>query len=163
MAINDDENHLESDCKKLALPYEYSQYLYFISYLMIIPFFTAIYNKYYDCALVVGILLFTSINYWRCPDYSWRRWIDIIAVQVCLWWMVFRNYDNVEPYRFVCYFFVYLFIISEYISYDLHYVNNDMEGSTFFHAIGHICGDIANTAVCAGIIPYYSDAWFLKF
>jgi hypothetical protein len=38
-----------------------------------------------------------------------------------------------------------------------------MEGSTFFHAIAHICGDIANTAVCAGIIPYYSDAWFLKF
>jgi len=53
----------------------------------------AIYKNHYDLALVPGGVFLTSINYWRCPDYSWRRYLDMIYVKLALIYQIYRAYN----------------------------------------------------------------------
>jgi hypothetical protein len=67
---------------KLPMSYDYSKYLLYSSYLIVISAVIAyIMNKVY--AFVYLILLFiTSVNYWRKPEYGLRRNIDLGAVSI---------------------------------------------------------------------------------
>ena len=55
----------------LALPLSMSKWLFRVSWLSASTCLLAVYMHLLDLALVPAAVLFTSINYWRWPDYSW--------------------------------------------------------------------------------------------
>jgi len=66
----------------LALPFRYSTWLFRCAYLCLLSALVAASMGKWDLFLVpLGVGL-TSVNYWRRPDYGWRRFIDIAYVQV---------------------------------------------------------------------------------
>ena len=44
----------------------------------------AIYKGHYNLAFCPAGVFCTSINYWRHPDYSWRRYVDMTYVHLAL-------------------------------------------------------------------------------
>ena len=65
---------------------EQANYIYHASYLSLCSCLYATYRNYYDFAFVTGIVFLTSINYWRNPINSYRRYIDITAVNTALFY-----------------------------------------------------------------------------
>jgi len=64
----------------LPLPYKYSKYLFCSSFLMSV---TALVTLYYDqgyTSLYYFLLFLTSINFWRRPEYGFRRQLDQLLV-----------------------------------------------------------------------------------
>jgi hypothetical protein len=64
----------------LPLHYKYSKYLFCSSFLMSV---TALVTLYYDegiTSLYYFLLFLTSINFWRRPDYGFRRHLDHVLV-----------------------------------------------------------------------------------
>jgi hypothetical protein len=60
---------------------EYSKYLYRTSYFSLVSCVYSIYNNpSSNIFLIPGGIFITSINYWRYPTNSYRRWIDITSV-----------------------------------------------------------------------------------
>lgn len=85
--------------EKLALDPQYSKWLWRSSWMHSVSCITALCLGVYDCAFPPGIVLVTSLNYWRHPDFGWRRYVDIICVQAGMWWQVLRAVDAREPNR----------------------------------------------------------------
>ena len=56
---------------------EQTTIIYNISFLSLGSSIYAIYNGYYYMSIYPGGVFLTSINYWRKPDYSWRRYLDM--------------------------------------------------------------------------------------
>ena len=96
---NNDSRSSRDDKNRLALGPEYSKWLWRSSWMHSISCIVALSVPVYDCALPPGIVFITSLNYWRRPDYGWRRYTDIVCVQLGLWWQVIRNMDAQEPNR----------------------------------------------------------------
>ena len=74
--------------------------IYNVSFLSLGSCMYAIYNGYYCLSICPGGVFLTSINYWRHPDYSWRRYLDMTYVKLS-----FIYHGNTEkfqiPYRIV--------------------------------------------------------------
>ena len=45
---------------------------------------------HYAMAIIPGSVFITSVNYWRKPDYSWRRTVDIYLVKGSMLYQTFR-------------------------------------------------------------------------
>jgi hypothetical protein len=78
---------------KLLMPLSYSKFLFLSSFSMLISAIIAIIVNDLCVTLYFLILFLTSINYWRRPEYGFRRNIDMFVVkcgiiivfyQVCL-------------------------------------------------------------------------------
>lgn len=73
LTLNVEENveqNSEPD-DNLALPISHFKWLFRVSWLISVAFVLSLVYKKWDlvpCAVLVG---FTSVNYWRWPDYSW--------------------------------------------------------------------------------------------
>jgi len=61
----------------LALPLSMSKWLFRVSWLSASTCLLAVYMQLLDLALVPAAVLFTSINYWRWPDYSWSLHLSV--------------------------------------------------------------------------------------
>ena len=70
-----------------------SNMLWRTSWLALFNCMYAIKNKHYEIALVPGGVFITSIMYWRKPDYSWRRYIDISYASLSLCYQSLRAYN----------------------------------------------------------------------
>ena len=67
---------------KLPMCYEYSKYLLYSScFIGISAIIAYIMNNLYAFVYLI-LLLLTSINYWRKPEYGLRRNIDLAAVSI---------------------------------------------------------------------------------
>jgi hypothetical protein len=69
-----------------------AKFLYNTSFLCLLSTGYAIYRGHYDLACVPSAVFITSINYWRKPDYSWRRYVDMMVVQGALGYQLVRAY-----------------------------------------------------------------------
>jgi hypothetical protein len=78
---------------KLIMPIQYSKFLFYSSFSMLISAIIAIIINDIYVTIYFFILFLTSINYWRRPEYGLRRNIDLFVVncgivivfyQVCL-------------------------------------------------------------------------------
>ena len=54
----------------------------------------ALYKGHYYIAVVPGGVFITSINYWRRPDYSWRRYLDMAYVKLSLLYQLYHSYRS---------------------------------------------------------------------
>lgn len=127
------------------------QYLliYKISFLSFFSCLYAIYRGYYDLALVPGSVFLTSINYWRKPDYSWRRYLDVFIVLLVFTYQNIRAYNAEYMYSYytlitisVFFFFfgVYLFKINEWWH------------SVYSHCLLHLFANLSNFILYSGHI-----------
>jgi hypothetical protein len=132
----------------ILYPKQYS-YIYKISFLSFFSSLYAIYRGYYDLALVPGSVFLTSINYWRKPDYSWRRYFDVFIVLLVFTYQNIRAYKAEYMYTYytlitisVFFFFfgIYLFKINEWWY------------SVYSHCLLHFFANLSNFILYSGYI-----------
>jgi len=138
------------------LPKTHSRYLWRISWISLLSAFYAIYRKYYDLAVVPFGVFLTSINYWRHPDYSWRRYIDIGYVHVALFYQIYRAYgsENMLAYYAILVFGVLFFPVGVYFTDISPWI------STLLHGMVHIIGNISNMVLYRGHVNPFSGVGY---
>jgi hypothetical protein len=132
-------------------PYQYSIFIVKVSYLSFISSFYAFYQGYYDLSLVPFSVGCSSILYWTYPDYSWRRYFDIIVVQIGLWYQCYRVWN--ADYWLYYYSFTSLSILFFMIGIFSYYRWKSMEISVITHCMLHILANLSNIIVYSGNIP----------
>jgi hypothetical protein len=137
----------------LILPASHYWFLWKISWLAFISCIYAISQKHYDLALVPGGVFLTSINYWRKPDYSWRRYMDIGYVHISQLYQCSRAWggEYAVPYYSLLAIGIVCFPLS------IYYKNSNINLSTTLHAMVHIFGNISNIVLYSGKI---AKKWF---
>jgi hypothetical protein len=123
--------------------------IYNISYLSLGSCIYAIYNKHYYISICPGGVFLTSINYWRFPDYSWRRYLDLIYVQLALMYQLYKAYNS--EYMMYYYLCTFVSIIMYYIS-NMYYKKEMYWHSIYYHCLLHIFANIANIILYSGHI-----------
>lgn len=138
----------------LILPHTHYQFLYKTSWLFLA---SAVYAyKMSHCDFVVlplGVWV-TSINYWRKPDDSWRRYMDIFYAHFAVVYQGLRAYG--AQYQFP---FYVLFVLSA-ISYGLgiyYKVKGYGNGwnSTLCHGNAHILANVGCFILYSGTMPSF--------
>lgn len=132
-----------------VLPMSQCNFLWRLSWLSMFSGIYALYRGYYDLAHVpLGVWL-TSINYWRHPDYSWRRYVDIVYVHLAMIYQIVRAYkaQNATAYYAILAFGVSFFPIGVF-----YHKRGDTWLSTLCHGQVHIFGNISNFVLYAGYV-----------
>ena len=70
------------DACRLPLPYAYSRYLYYTSFLIGISSLVSLYYQDYVTFLFMFLLFMSSIHFWKSPDYGHVRNIDMFLCKV---------------------------------------------------------------------------------
>lgn len=131
-------------------PEQYS-FIYNVSFLSLGSSLYAIYNGYYKMSMYPGGVFLTSINYWRKPDYSWRRYLDIGYVKFALASQLYNAYGAQygREYYTVTLIAVCFYALGVYCDKkSLHLY------STYAHCMLHIIANIANFILYSGEITY---------
>ena len=147
-----DSDSDEEEIKEgLILPKSQYTYLYRISNLALFSGVYALHRQYYDLACVPFSVWLTSINYWRKPDYSWRRYLDMAVVHLVLSYQIYLAYSL--EHKALYYSLVSLSCVCFPISF-YYYKKKRYWESTILHSLVHIFGNISN------IFLYYGDCSF---
>jgi len=107
------------------IPYKYSKYLFYSSFLMFLSFIFALYFNEGYISIYFFLLFLTSINFWRKPEYGLRRNLDKMLVYFGVIYTLYYIYLLSGTFYkmmflniFIC---VLIFHITEYI---LCYLNS---------------------------------------
>ena len=130
---------------------EQSNVLWNTSWFCFLSAFYAFYREYYFLSLLPGGCFLTSINYWHLPDYSWRRYIDIIYVKCSVFLQTYHAYIK-QAEHFEIYLVIMFMAIQFYIFGVYFYVKKHYWTSTFCHALLHLFANIANIILYSGKI-----------
>jgi hypothetical protein len=114
---------MEADACILPLPYEYSKYLFYSSFLIGASSFICAYYQDYLTFVIMFMMFLSSIHFWYRPDYGVGRDIDMFLCK-CIVIYFYGNalfyYDEycLELFMnsFVCVLFFYA---SELVLYSL--------------------------------------------
>jgi len=131
---------------------EQSSYIYRISYLSLISFVYALVTKQYTVILVPGSVFLTSIHYWKRPDYSYRRYLDMFVVKSALLYQTYMAYGaqySYEYYTFIC------LALSLYPVGIYYYKKKDYWKSTYAHMGLHIVANIGNIILYSGYLRHH--------
>jgi len=115
--------------------------IYRVSFLSFGSAVYAAYNGYYILSLCPGGVFLTSINYWRKPDYSWRRYVDMTYVNLALMYQIYVAYWS---HCMIQYYSLVTLAISMYILGVYFYKRKLYWYSTYAHCGLHIIANIAN-------------------
>ena len=132
----------------VTLPAPQANYIWSLAWLSFCSGVYAMRRGYYDLSLVpLGVWL-TSMNYWRRPDFSWRRYLDIMYVHSSLAYQLTRavKAQNARSY-FIC-----ISIAIFFFPIGIYYKQKPST-SAFFHGMVHIFGNIANVILYSGEVP----------
>jgi len=136
------------------LSMEQCSFIYNVSFLSLGSAIYAMYNGYYGMAFFPAGVFLTSINYWRNPDYSWRRYLDIGYVIFALLCQLYKAYWAEYGYEYCMVTFI---AISFYIL-GIYYTKNSLHWhSTYSHCLLHIFANIANFILYSGKMSYIED------
>ena len=82
----------------LVLPPEQSGFIWNLSWLSLASGYYGMTQGHYNLVAVpIGVWI-TSINYWRSPDYGWRRYADISFVHVSMSYHLFLSLRAEIPF-----------------------------------------------------------------
>lgn len=92
-------------------------------------------------AICPGTVFLTSIFYWQKPDYSYRRYVDMVAVHSALIYQhsFAYQYEYATPYYVVMTCAMLLYPVGVY-----YYTLKEDWSSTYTHLFVHILGNFAN-------------------
>lgn len=136
--------HLMTDC--ILLPEQYNL-LWKTSWLSLIPTALLLYKQQVGRATCGVAIFLTSINYWRHPDYSWRRYLDLATVFFCMLYQVInaRNAQNRIAYYTLGTSSIVSFVIGMH-----QYKQNRWWVSTLLHANTHLLASAAQLTLVLG-------------
>ena len=130
--------------KPLLLPAQYG-ILWKTSWITSLSALCAIYNKkYIDTCLLTGIF-FTSINFWRYPNHSWRRTLDMSMVSIGILYQTRNALSSKHRNGYM------LFMGAGITSYCIgcqHYTRGNYWMYVYHHVSLHVLGNIANGILC---------------
>ena len=134
----------------LVLPPDQSEFLWNLSWLSLASGIYGITRGHYNLVGVpIGVWI-TSINYWRAPDYGWRRYADISFVHVSLSYHLFLSLR--AEYRYQYWVCLGAAITFYPLGCYLHSKKNGRWLSTLCHGMVHILGNISNVILYSGEI-----------
>ena len=140
----------------LILPPQMYWYLWSLSWLSFVSGLVATYRGYYDLSLVPFGVWLTSINYWRRPDFSWRRYVDMGYVGLSLSYQLYRA---IGAQYMVEYYAITLAAVACFpLAVFLHWRLRRGWPSTICHGMIHILGNVANVTLYAGHVRSIADA-----
>jgi hypothetical protein len=147
------------DLQELIIPQAHADLLWYVSWF---SFASAVYawnQGYYDLAIVPGGVWVTSINYWRKPDYSWRRYVDIGYVHTALLYQMLRAQESEHRRMYYtvlamgCLFFPF----GVYFHQNMH-----LRRSTLCHLLVHLLGNVSNVILYSGYVIPLSQSWMWR-
>jgi hypothetical protein len=109
----------------IPMSYNYSKFLFYSSFCMLISTLIAIYMNDIYITIYFFLLFLSSINYWRKPEYGFRRNIDLLVVnlgilgllsQICLLKNEFCRYVYISLVLCAAMFYIFEHILSYMIS-----------------------------------------------
>ena len=115
--------------------------IYKISFISLGTSLYAIYHGNYDLSICSGGAFLTSINFWRYPDYSWRRYLDMVYVKLALCYQLYRAYGSTVQLQ---YYTIVFLAISMYPLGMYYHRQKLFWFSTYAHCALHIIANIAN-------------------
>ena len=123
--------------------------LYRVSYLSLFSAVYAFYREHYHLAIVPGSVFLSSIHYWKKPDYSYRRYLDMTVVKSAVIYQHYMAYN--AEYANMYYTILYIAMLSYPIG--LYYYNKkDYWKSTYAHMMLHIVANIGNIVLYSGYV-----------
>ena len=131
------------------LDYKYYKHIYRVSY---ITFFTSLYgcyNGYYDLALCPTGIFLSSIYYWKKPDYSYRRYLDMVVVKTAI---VYQHYMVYNAQYANLYYLIFFTGKLAYLLGIYFYKKKNYWASTYCHIGLHILANLATIVVYSGYI-----------
>ena len=118
-----------------------------ISFLSLGSSMYAVYNRHYLLSLCPGGVFLTSINYWRKPEHSWRRTLDMTYVLLALMYQLYKA--NRSEYRIQYYTLTLIagsmYPLAIYYSRQKRYWH-----STYAHCGIHVIANIGNIVLYSG-------------
>jgi hypothetical protein len=108
------------------------------------------YRSYTGIAIIDGIAVLTSINYWRDPRYDWRRTMDIWWIGGCLTYHLLRAYKS---QYYIGYYALTCLGCSLYPFSHYYYNCGKYWNSVYLHSGLHVLANIANIILYSGYIP----------
>jgi hypothetical protein len=129
----------------ILFPEQYN-FLWYTSWLGLGSFFFAVYQQKYMLSFIPGIVWINSLNYWRYPDHSWRRYMDI---GFCTLFAVYQ-----KIYSFDCEYFFWFNLVEGIALFCFalgiyFYSLNNWWYSTYCHILFHIFANLANLILYA--------------
>lgn len=106
-------------------------------------------RKHTDFTALNGIVLLTSINYWRKPiDKNWRKYLDMTCVYFSMFYHMTRAYNT----KYAKEYYVITSIGGTLYYISIFYYNRKRYWlSTYFHSGVHLFANLAQ------LVLYYGD------
>ena len=123
--------------------------LYRASYVTLISIAYVLYRRHYILIIVPISVFLTSINYWRKPDYSWRRYLDMITVKSMIVYQIYVAYNA----QFInsC-LALWTISILAYCIGTVKYRIGDRWSSVYLHVLCHTFANLGNLILYSGYI-----------
>lgn len=136
----------------LILPHAQYRILYKTSWLFLA---SAVYcyqmGHYNYVVLPLGVCA-TSINYWRKPDYSWRRYVDIFYSHFAVIYQGLRAYGSQYQFPFYVLYVLGMLLYGLGIYYKLK-GNENSWNSTLCHGNAHLLANLGCFVLYSGTMP----------
>lgn len=133
--------------------YDLDQYrcLYLTSHLTLISGSYAFFAGYPVLSFVQFSIFMTSMNYWRLPDYSWRRYLDMAVVKTLVFYQnIYLAWD--AEHRILFWLIFGIGSLTYPIGFYVHSKGYRWL-SMYLHAIMHILSCVDSIYLYTGSIP----------
>jgi hypothetical protein len=132
------------DC---TLKEEQFSIIYNVSFLSLGTSIYAWTNRHFTLAICPGSVFLTSINYWRKPDSSWRRYLDMCVVKCALSYQLYMAYGSPRMWQY----YTLTGIGVGFYSLGVYYDKKNLHWhSTYAHCLLHVFANIANVVLYSG-------------
>jgi len=132
------EQELENKC--ILYPNQY-KLIYNVSFISLFTCVYAIIRGHNNLCIVPGGVFLTSINYWKKPTNSWRRYIDIGYVNLALIYQCIMAYT----FTYARIYYITVCIALSLYPISIYYYNKQKYWySTYAHCMVHIIANISN-------------------
>lgn len=130
------------------LPIQYNK-IFRVSFLSIGSSIYAVHHKQYMLSLCPAGVFLTSINYWRKPEPSWRRNVDMSYVLFSLFYQMYKAYGSTYGIQYYTLTLIAgsMYPLATYYSRQKLYWH-----STYAHCALHIIANVANLVLYSGKI-----------
>ena len=109
----------------------------------------AIYKGQYAVGLGIMCVFLTSIHYWKYPDYSYRRYLDMAVTKTTV---LYQFYTAINAQYRYPYLYLWGIGILAYIYGIYQFSKKDYWKSTYCHMTLHIFGNAACIVLYSGYI-----------
>jgi hypothetical protein len=128
----------------LVVPRSQARVLWAISWFPLVGGIISTARGFHDFATLSYTGTLSSLMYWWFPVRGWRRNFDMLTVQVCLWWHLYRSLSSTMwPLYYMWMGFASAFyLMGVYVS-----AKGMIKCGTALHICVHICANIGNISL----------------